>query len=152
MVDAASEAEVRAAAEPKSDQINADDLTGGRTMDVTITATKSYLDDQGRTRIACRLDGTTRVYRPCVTMIRLLIVCWGSDSREWIGRRIRLYTDPGVTFGRDRVGGLRISHASGLDGAVKVTLTERRGQRREWVVQPLRGYGAHHRAIPARRT
>jgi len=128
--------EIAEATAPRSDQLNADDLSGGRTADVQIVATKSYRD-KGQVRIACKLEGYSRVYRPCKTMVRLLVACWGADSSAWLGRWIRLYTDPTVRFGGEPIGGLRISHASHIDGPLEVSLSETRGKRRRWVVQPL---------------
>lgn len=144
-MDTPTEAEIADAIAPKSDQINADDLAGGRTMDVQIAAVKSYRDDKGNARIACRLEGHDRVFRPCKSMARVLVACWGKDARAWAGRWLRLYTDPDVQFGGVRTGGLRISHAT-LDRPVTMALTERRGLRREWTIQPLRNPEPHRPA------
>lgn len=41
-----------------------------------------------------------------VTKIRLLEKTYGQDTDEWIGKRVKLYHDPDVTFGTQIVGGI----------------------------------------------
>lgn len=33
---------------------------------------------------------------------------YGHDTREWVGKRIAIYADPDVKFGREKVGGIRV--------------------------------------------
>ena len=67
----------------------------------------------------------------------MLVAAWGDDATEWVGRRAKLYGDPDVTFGRDRVGGIRVSHLSHIDQTVTANLTETRGKRKSHTVDPL---------------
>jgi hypothetical protein len=48
-----------------------------------------------------------------------------------------LYRDPEVSFGRDKVGGIRVSHMSGLKKTLTIALTTTRGKRSPYVVKPL---------------
>jgi hypothetical protein len=50
---------------------------------------------------------------------------------------MKLYCDPNVKFGGVKVGGIRISHMSGLDSKLSVMLTTTRSKRSEYTVEPL---------------
>jgi hypothetical protein len=49
-----------------------------------------------------------------------------------------LYADPTVTFGKQQVGGIRISHLSGLESDRVLMLTTTRSRRSGYTVKPLR--------------
>lgn len=122
-------------AEPRSDQWNADDFLGGaRTF--TIAGVKDGAAEQ---KYDIALEGETRAWRPPLTMIRVLLKAWGDESDEWVGRRATLYQDPTVRFGRDVLGGIRISHLSHIgDKPLNVKVTTTRGKRETVTVQPLK--------------
>lgn len=123
-------------AEPRSDQWNADDFVGSsRTF--TIAGVKP-----GRAEQKYDIDlveGEGRVWRPPLTILRLLIQAWGDEAAVWVGRRVTLYRDPSVRYGGDQVGGIRVSHMSDLpDGKpFTVKLTSARGRKEATTVQPL---------------
>jgi len=125
---------VKITAEPRSDQWNADDFVGGpRTF--TIAGVKPGAAEQ---KYDVELvEGEGRVWRPPLTVLRLLIAAWGDDATVWVGRRVTLYRDPSIKFGRDAVGGIRVSHLSHIDKPLTVALTETRGKRAAHTVQPL---------------
>ena len=83
------------------------------------------------------IEEDKRVWRPAVTVLKLLVAAWGDDATEWVGRRAELYGDPNVTFGRDRVGGIRVSRISHIDKPFTASLTETRGKRKAHTVDPL---------------
>lgn len=121
-------------AEPRSDQWNADDFVGGPRV-FTIAGVKPGAAEQ---KYDVELvEGEGRAWRPPLTMLRLLIAAWGDDATEWVGRRVQLYRDPEITFGRDKVGGIRIAALSHLDKPLSVALTATRGKRAMHTVQPL---------------
>ena len=121
--------------QPKSDQINADDLISGP-MTVTITAVKIKAgEDQP---IAMSLSGTSKVYRPCKSMARVFMAAWGADANVYVGRTITIYRDPKVKWGGLEVGGIRISHLSHIDKDMVMMLTQTRAQRAPHKVKPLR--------------
>ena len=70
-------------------------------------------------------------------MRRVLIAAWGDDGREWIGRGLTLYADPEVAFGGVKVGGIRISHMSHINGQQTFMLTTTRGKKKSFAVSPL---------------
>jgi len=122
-------------AEPRSDQWNAEDFIGSpRTFQIAGvrvgTAEQKY---------DILLEGEERVWRPPLTVLRLLMAGWGDDSTLWVGRRVRLYNDPAIRFGKEQTGGIRISHMSNLpDGKpLRKSLQESRGKRKTHVIDPL---------------
>lgn len=121
-------------AEPRSDQINAEDfLSGPKTY--TIAGVRVGTAEQ---KYDIALEGEQRVWRPPLTVLRTLMKAWESDdSADWIGKRVTLYCDESVSFGRERVGGIRVSHVSGIEKPVTVSVTATRGKRTKVTVQPL---------------
>lgn len=120
--------------EKKTDQLNYEDFLGGVTRIVTIAGVKAGTKEQ---QYDIALEGDNRVWRPAVTVLKLLVEAWGDDAREWVGRRALLYGDPTITFGRDVVGGIRVSHVSHIAKPVSANLTETRGKRKKHTVEPL---------------
>jgi hypothetical protein len=70
-------------------------------------------------------------------MRRVLIAAWGTEASAYVGRRIQIYGDPTITFGRDAVGGIRIRALSHITEPLTVALTVTRGKRAPFTVQPL---------------
>jgi hypothetical protein len=120
--------------EPRSDQWNADDFVGGpRTF--TIAGVKVGAAEQ---KYDIELvEGEGRVWRPPVTVLRLLVAGWGDDATQWVGRRVTLYRDPEISFGRDKVGGIRLSHMSDIAKPLSIMLTATRGKRSNHTIDPL---------------
>lgn len=123
-------------AEPRSDQWNADDFIGGpRTF--TVAGVKVGSAEQ---KYDIELvEGEGRVWRPPLTVLRILMAAWGDEADVWTGRRVQLYRDESVRFGPDAVGGIRIGALSDLPGGkpLKVKVTEKRGKRALHTVEPL---------------
>lgn len=120
--------------EPRSDQLNFDDVAA-QSVTVTITGVTRGTPEQPVNVELAEYPG--RPYKPGKSMRRVLVACWGKDSSVYAGRRIRLYGDPDVRFGRERVGGIRISHLSHIGEPMTVMLTVTRGRRAPFTVQPL---------------
>ena len=119
---------------PKSDQQNYDDYIGGAKT-LTVAEVKLPGGDQPMHVHLREFPG--RPFKPSKSMRRVLISVWGPDTSQWAGRSITLYGDPGVKFGGQAVGGIRISHMSHIDKPVTVSLTVSRGKRAPFTVQPL---------------
>ena len=117
----------------KSDQVNADDLIGGP-MTIRINEVKILPSDQP---VNIYFDGSEKAFRPCKSMCRVLVSIWGSDSKRYIGKRLRLYRDPSVTWAGVQIGGIRISHASHIDGPQTIMISEKRGKRSPVKILPL---------------
>jgi hypothetical protein len=105
----------------KSDQLNAVDLVGGP-ITVEVKSVKPTGDKDQPATIGI---GDRQPYKPCKSMRRVLIACWGADPNVWIGRQMTLFCDPSVKWGGESVGGIRISHLSHLlTPIVEVQLNE----------------------------
>ena len=128
---------------PKSDQLNYDDLIAGP-VTVRVTGLAAGSDEQPViVRVEDAATGTKlRDYKPCKSIRRVLITVWGDKGKDWIGQAATLYGDPDVMFGGVSVGGIRISHVSGIDAPVTIKLTTRRSKRADYVVKPIAENGA----------
>jgi len=120
-------------AEPRSDQINYEDFVGGSRV-FTVAGVRVGTAEQ---KYDIGLEGEQRVWRPPLTVLRTLIACWGDDAEVWQGRKVELYGDPSIRFGKDAVGGIRIAALSHLDEPKTVTVAVSRGKRTKITVQPL---------------
>src|SRR5690606_2824006 len=121
---------------PRSDRMNADDLlTGPRTF--TIVDVRRSSDGDSPVDVILAEFPQGRPFKPSKSMRRILVAAWGADAAAYKGRRLTLFRDPNVTFGRDKVGGIRISHLSHIDKPLTIALTVTRGKRAPYKVDPL---------------
>jgi hypothetical protein len=118
---------------PKSDQLNAEDLLSG-SITVTVTDVQQGTAEQP---IAIMIDNGRQPYKPCKTMRKVLVYCWTDQAANWIGKRMTLYADPDVKWAGIAVGGIRISHLSGIQSQVMLMLSETKGKRKPITVRPL---------------
>lgn len=120
---------------PKSDQLNADDLIIGPR---TITVTSVRDTGQSEQRFWIHFEGDDgKPWKPCKSMLRVLVKMWGVDGAKYAGRSLTLFCDPTVTFGRDTPGGIRISHMSDIDDDTTIALTVKRGKKAPYQVRKL---------------
>lgn len=120
--------------QPKSDQINADDLIG---QPMTVTVDAVHIDPKSDQPINVRLVGMKKVFRPCKSMARVMVQAWGADASKYAGKSMTLYRDPKVKWGGVEVGGIRISHMSHIDKPLSLMLTQTRSQRAAFKVGVL---------------
>ena len=83
--------DMTAAIVPKSDQLNADDLIAGpitiKVTEVTIRA--------GEQPVSIHYEGDNgKPYKSCKSMNRVLVMCWGADAKNYIGRSMTLICRP----------------------------------------------------------
>ena len=119
---------------PKSDQMDAVDLIGAPPQVFTITEVSEGNVEQP---VQIRLAEFPRVWRPSKGMLRVMAHCWGKEVAAWAGRRVELYTDPDVMFGKDRVGGVRIKRLSHIDKRMSAPMIISKGRSGSWLVDPL---------------
>ncbi|WP_288756274.1 MULTISPECIES: hypothetical protein [Micrococcales] len=118
---------------PKSDQLDSIDLVDGpRTF--TVTRLSAGSDEQP---VNIHFAEFPRPWRPSKNMRRVLTQIWGSDGTQYVGRRITLYRDPEVTFGKEKPGGTRISHMSHIDKVTEAHVMVSRGRMGKYTVKPL---------------
>ena len=121
--------------EAKSNQLTSDDLIAGPK---TITVTKVAAGNNEQP-VAISYDGDQgKPWYPCKSMRRVLVAAWGADAKGYVGRSMTLFRDPEVSYGGIKVGGIRISHLSGLDSPLSIALTVTRQKRSPYKVQPLK--------------
>lgn len=123
---------------PKTDQIDATDLIGNSPQIFTIAAVSengTELADQQPVNI--RLEETKLYYRPSKGMLRVLADNWGKDVSKWVGRKVELYGDPNVYFGKEKRGGTRISRLSHIDSSKTTLINPRGGKGAYFTVKPL---------------
>jgi hypothetical protein len=119
---------------PKSDQLNADDLIAGP-RDIIITAVKVTKSEPP---VSIHFEGDDgKPYKPCLSMLRVMVALWGKDANAYIGRALRLFRDPKVKYGGEEVGGIRISHASHFEKSITMALTITRAKRAPYTVHPM---------------
>lgn len=129
--------DVSKAIEPKSDQMNAEDLLGGaRTFTITRVVVRDSPDQPMSVWLAEFPQG--RPWKPAKTMAKLMALAWTVESDNWVGKRVTLYTDTEVMFGPNKMGGIRISHMSGIGRRpLTANLASTRGRRVPWTVEPI---------------
>ena len=120
----------------KSDQLNADDLISGpRTF--TVKEVRRGDSDQPVAIVLAEFPDK-RPFKPSKTVLRILAHGWGEETDDWPENpRFTLYCDAKVKWAGQEVGGIRVSHMSHIDGPIKVALSESKGKKRLWTVNPL---------------
>ncbi|HET6916877.1 MAG TPA: hypothetical protein VFH56_12375, partial [Acidimicrobiales bacterium] len=118
---------------PASDQLDAIELVSGPRIFQIERVSKGSAEQP----INVHLVDFPRPWRPSKSMRRVLAACWGTDASKWTGRRVELFFDPEVTFGKDKPGGTRIKALSHIDGPQSIPLLVSRGKSATFRVQPL---------------
>ena len=119
---------------PKSDQMDYSDFIAGPR---TVTITEVRPGPTAEQPVEIILAEFDRPWRPAKSMRRVLVAAWGSDSNNYIGRRMTLFGDPSVKWGGIAIGGIRLSHVSHITKPLTVALTESKGKRKPFSVAPL---------------
>ena len=120
--------------QPKSEQLDAIELVDGPRV-FTVKSVTIKKDAEQPAKIY--FEEFPRPWRPGVNQRRVLAYCWGRKSSEWTGRKMRLFYDPDVTYGRDKPGGTRISHLSHIDGPIDAPILISQGRASTYHVEPL---------------
>jgi len=128
--------ELSNATAPKSDQLDYDDLPNGQSKTITITKVVNKGGTEQPVSVYYEGDGG-RPYRPNKSMIRVMVHVWGGVLANYIGKKMTVYGDPSVTYGGMAVGGLKISHMSGIKANTDVLITAKRGLKKPHTVRPL---------------
>ena len=111
---------------PKSDQLNADDLIGGKRV---IRIRKVKITKTGKQDGTIWFDGDdNKPWKPCVTMGRIMRGAWGLPE-NWIGKYVEIYRDPEAIYAGKKVGGIRISGLSDIDSDYETSVTVSRSVR-----------------------
>jgi len=119
--------------EPNSDQLDAIELVSGPRIFTIERVTRGNTEQP----VNIHLTDFPRPWRPGKSMRRVLVACWGPDASQYVGRRVELFCDPDVRFGKDVVGGTRVSRLSHIDKKKSVPLLVARGKSAVFTVSPL---------------
>lgn len=123
------------ALEAKSDQINAIDLIGGPQTFTIESVTHGSADQPMNIHL---VESPGKAYRPSRTMRRFMAKTWGWPPPSWVGKRLTLYRNPKIRFGKDEVGGIEISHVSDISSSMTFVLPGARGGRpKSYTAEPL---------------
>ena len=123
------------AIEPKSDQLNYDDVSNNRTLTIKITKVVGL---EGEQKIAIHYEGDNgKPYKPGKSMCRVLVALWGDKGKDYVGKSMTLYGDPEVIFGGVKTGGIRISHASHMTEPKTFALAANKASRKPYTVKPI---------------
>lgn len=121
---------------PKSDQLNSENLIAGP---ITVTITKVAIRGGQEQPVSVSYSGDdNKPFKPCKSMCKVMVDVWGLDANAYVGHSMTLYNDPKVTYGSLAVGGIRISHMTGLKERRSIALTETKGRKKVFTVYPLK--------------
>ena len=118
----------------KQTRLSADNLGDARVF--TVSAVSS-VSENGKNSPRIEFVGEELPFIPCLTVTRIIAALWGDNAALWVGRSMRLYVDHGVMFGKDIVGGVRVSEMSGISKPATIRLTTKLGKKSGFVILPL---------------
>lgn len=128
-----------------TDQLNYEDFLGGAQRIVTI---KGVEKGRKEAQYDIAIEEDARFWRPPATILKLLVLAYGDETDNWVGKRANLFGDPDVKMKGVKVGGIRVSHLSHLDKPLVESLTVTRGQSAVFTIQPLPDSVAPKQAAP----
>lgn len=122
---------------PKSDQLTFAHVESGP-MEVTVARVEQAKISVSETQLIIHfMEFPGQPLKPGKIICRVIAKVWGKQAREWIGRRMRLYGDPSIKYGGKAVGGVRLSHMSGLEAPRIVEVSAGAGTRARVPLEPL---------------
>ena len=131
-----------------SSQLNTDDFRASPAT-VTVERVEKVTTEKGEPAFILHFrEFPKRPLKPGKNVRRVITKAWGFDGSVWPGRRMTLYADPDVDFGKEKTGGIRVSHMSHLDAPFAMNLQERRGKYKQYSVQPLPADTPSHEVQP----
>ena len=119
----------------KTDQLNFDDLALSGPKIINIT--KAVLKESDQPLALSYKDDKGKPYKPGKAMRFVLHALWGDDEQKFVGRSLKVYPDPTITFGKVEVGGIRISDMTDIKGDCVVMITVGRGRKIEHHIKKL---------------
>ena len=133
---------VSQAALSKSDQLNFIDL--GANGELLLFITGVEVKTTGSQDVVVYFEGCgNKPYKPNKGMIRVLSECWGDESDNWVGKFVKLYGDPTVTWAGVAVGGLVIRALSDIHKNGKNVFVQKNRKTR------VETHFAYHEIVPS---
>lgn len=126
--------QLKAAIQPNSNQLNADDLIAGpRTINIT-----GVRVSPGEQPVVISFEGDNgKPWKPSKGMTRVMVLLWGDDETKWAGRSLTLYRNADVKWAGVKVGGIQISHASHIGGDTTIAVTMSKGNKQQMLIRKL---------------
>lgn len=118
----------------KSDQLNASDLLGGP---ITVTVERVNIVKSADQPVSIHITGGWQPFKPCLTVRRILAKLWGTSSKNWVGQSMTLYCDESVMWAGERAGGIRVSHATGIESRQEVITRASKHKVMAYLIEPL---------------
>ena len=124
------------AMQPKSDQLNADDLVVSSKI---ITITGVNVTNSPKQPMTVYYDGDNgRPWKPCKSMMRVMAEIWKTtNSDDLVGKSLELFRDPTARYAGEEVGGIRIARMSHISKKLEIMVSTSRGKRNKFIVSPI---------------
>lgn len=97
---------------PKTDQLNSEDILGSNLIIKITRVEKTGKPEQPLNFYFIGDNG--KPYKPSKGMRRVIRAAWGKMSGNYTGKKIELFRDKDVKFGKLNVGGIRIAKMSDI--------------------------------------
>lgn len=85
-----------------------EDFDEDRVMTIKTVKLEDMPGDEGQQKWVLYFREEAKGMALNVTTIRVLEKAFGADSDMWVGKKVKVYVDPNVSFGGKVVGGLRL--------------------------------------------
>lgn len=118
----------------KSDQLNSDDLLGGK---ITGTILRVFSTGSPEQPIGVDLDCWPQPWKPSKGQRRVLVSLWGIDGDSYVGRQVRLVRNPDVRYGGIAVGGVEVDAVSHIEKPIVISVTVSKGKKKAQTINPL---------------
>lgn len=115
---------------------NGDLAAGDKTLTIKSIEMRVLKDDDGKKRargtVYFREDERGWVLNK--TNVACLAKMFGEWSKDWIGKRVTLYRDGAVAFGRDLTGGIRVRGSPDITETLEIEIKHRQKKARKYVL------------------
>lgn len=129
--------DLKKALEPKSDQLNADDLITG-TKTITINKVKINLSEKAQKMVVHYEGDEGKPWKPSKGMGRVMAEVFGGDPDAWIGEQVTLYRNPDVIYAGEKVGGIQISEMTKINSKITLLITSSKGKKTSLTINPIK--------------
>jgi hypothetical protein len=128
--------DISSAIKANSDQFNGDDFLDSPQ---SFKISNVTFDNSREQKVWIFFEGETKKsYRASKTYLRVMEAIWNTrNAALWIGHELTLYRDPDIYFGKDKTGGIAISHMDGIDRPTAVSVIKTRGKKRTIIIKPF---------------
>ncbi|GAB3192026.1 hypothetical protein [Nesterenkonia suensis] len=120
-----------------SDHISADLFADGPDTFTITGVTETTLEGEKKRHAVQLAETQGKTWVPALTVLKALAVVWSRETSNWVGQKVTLYRDESVRFGKEAVGGIRVSHITGISEPQTVEVRGAMNRRVSYTFQPL---------------